>query len=259
MSGAMRKVRYHRSMTTRQPEKEEQERETLLSHSRPRRTETPLRLARLYREELVEAARIVRDECGNVEIDFHDDRGTTGTAPEAFDRFAATGGPERLQRLTITGRRGTTSLQLLIAPTEARVIVEEPDNSARGAAQQLVATCGAPSPPAGYKIRRFLSALATGGGVAFLALLFLWWGSDSSDDAGADSLMAAFMLVVSFSLGVRVWRLPPPLKTVLINAPRAQRPTWWERHRKDALLLFIGGVVGGVIGYFVNQLPPLQG
>jgi hypothetical protein len=244
-------------MDTRQPEEEDQAGKAVLSHSRPRRIETHLHLAWLYREELVEAARIIRDECGNVEIDFHDDRGTTGTAPEAFARFAATGGPERLQRLTITGRRGTTSLQLLIGPTEARVLVEEPDNAARGAMQQIATVCNSHPMPVGYAVRRFLSALLLGGGAAFLSILFLRGSADNSNDVVSDSIMTAFALLVSFAVGVRIWRLPVSLKTVLVNVPRSQRPTWWERHRKDVLLLLIGGVIGGVIGYFVNQIPPL--
>lgn len=240
------------------PQSREQQDRSVLSHSRPRRTETPLPPSRLYREELAEAARIIHDECGNVEIDFHDDdRGTTGTAPEAFEAFAETGGTDRLQRLTITGRRGATSLQLLLGPTEARVVVEEPDNAARGAVQQLVLICGSKPVPAGHTLLRFIRALAAGVGTALMALLILRWGNYDSAPTDSDLIMSAFAIVISFSLGVRVWKLPPSLKTVMINAPRDQRPTWWERHRKDILLLLIGGAVGGVIGYFVNQLPPL--
>jgi hypothetical protein len=44
----------------------------------------------------------------------------------------------------------------------------------------------------------------------------------------------------------------------LINAYRADRPTFWRRTRDDwageSVMLLIGAVVGGVIGYWVNTL-----
>ncbi|KIH99854.1 hypothetical protein LP52_04965 [Streptomonospora alba] len=198
---------------------------------------------------------MVEDECGNVEIDFHDDRDTTGTAPEALAAYAAAGGPERLQRLSITGRRGPTAPQLLITPTEAQLVVDEPDNGARGAAQRLVEVVGSQPVPTTHTLRRLLIALLGSTG-ALLPVVIVWWDLDPDDAEGA-LMMSALALAIAAGVGRALWRSPPPLKTVLINGPRAERPTWWQRHRKDIFLVLISGVVGSVIGYFVNQLPPL--
>jgi len=242
-------------MTTTEPSGEG----PVLSHALPHRRETPLRMVLLYREELVEAARIIRDECGHVEIDFHDDRGTRGTAPEAFAAFAEADGPERLRRLTISGNRGPTTLRLLIAPSEARVVVEEPDNSARGATERLHNLChlsrGRPWAflvGSRRDVFKLIGVSALIGTCALFAALLL--------EIGAFVLGALLLLPAGVFMVLNTWQMYRfylvPAKPVLINAPRAQRPTWWERHRKDVLLVLISGVVGIVTGYFVNQIPP---
>ncbi|GAA3733495.1 hypothetical protein GCM10022402_12410 [Salinactinospora qingdaonensis] len=50
-----------------------------------------------------------------------------------------------------------------------------------------------------------------------------------------------------------------PSGAVLVNAPRAERPSHWRRHR----VLYISNrrslLPGGAISYLVNQLPSLGG
>ena len=57
---------------------------------------------RLYREDLEAIADIVREECGSLLIEFHDEGQHTGNDP---GDFAAVAGvlPEDLDRLTLTG------------------------------------------------------------------------------------------------------------------------------------------------------------
>ncbi|KIH96435.1 hypothetical protein LP52_24990 [Streptomonospora alba] len=250
-------------MTTPEPAEKPTDEEPVLSHSLPYRSEVALRLARLYREEIVEAARIIRDECGHVEIDFHDDRRTRGASPEAFAAFANTDvGPERLERLTISGRRGTTALSLDITRVEASVVLEEPTNSTRWAAEQLRRLC---SPKRGFLRgsmpwkRRLIRRMSI---FVLIALAIpLVFGIVLIQLVGGFMFVVTYLLfTVVFCVMLIAWQgtrylLVSP--NVVINAPRAERPTWWERHRKDVLLTLVSGTIGGVIGYFVNQLPPL--
>lgn len=214
-----------------------------LRTTRDERDSIDLGTPRLYREDLEQIARIVRDECdGQVTIEFFDKRGRVGDAPTAFaEHHAQEDTTENLERLTISGERGGTELEVSFSPAESRLIVTNPDNSARGAAGQIHQICVAHRR---YRLRWLRLGdigLVAAGGALGVVLAGDW-------RVGLVSLVAAY---TALSLPwVRSWLEP---RTLLVNAPRVERPSWWQRHRKDALLLLIGGC----IGYGVNQVPAL--
>lgn len=160
---------------------------------------------RLYREDLEAIAGIVREECGNLLIEFHDEGQHTGNDP---GDFAAVAGvlPESLDHVTLTGKRNSTTFKVHLGQ-RSEIVVKDPDNSARGAAHAIR--------DLGRARRRWLDG-----------------------------------------------RVPWPKsrkRTIVVNAPRALRPTHWQRHRVLYLSNVITGTVtlllGGFIGYLVNQIP----
>jgi hypothetical protein len=231
-----------------------------LSFSRPERKEYDLGPVRCFREELVELAQIIAEECGGVEIDFHDDRGTTGNSPAAFADYAAAGNPERLRRLTVSGRRGATVLAADFTPAGARLTVEEPDNSARGAAERIRANLRPP------RITPYFAAVA-----AVLVAVLGYWGGQLFSRAdhnmelspGGDVwvtvvlLLAGWTAAIASSEGGLGLRGMKSGSSRLVNAPRVERPGHWERHRVLYLSNGATTILGGVIGYLANQAPPL--
>ena len=212
----------------------------------------------LYREDLEQIARIVRDECaGQVKIEFFDERGHVGDDPSAFtDHHAQDDTSEILRRLTISGERGNTKVEVSFSPSTAQLVVTNPDNSARGAASQIHALCQRRAHAVmaqRVSLRRFavsaVLALGLAAGVGVDLLL---------DTARREALtwlavlMFVLIILCAFLL-VFLFALDAVRGPVLVNAPRVERPSFWQRHRKDVALL----VAGGCIGYGVNQIPAL--
>lgn len=206
---------------------------------------------RLYREELESIARIIEGECDFFRIDFHDDRGRVSDSSAGFvDYYAQVGAGELLERLTISGSRGDLKITVSFAPSGSLVELTNPDNSARGAANQIRSLC--------RENKRISSSFMESGvakvflGLAMVAVV--WVVFVGALGITGDNHFASTILTVSLIAGI----LPdsglvsvPSGRAALINAPRSERPPWLKRHGKDVFLLFVGGCVG----YGVNQIP----
>ncbi|CAM3745826.1 hypothetical protein [Nocardiopsis rhodophaea] len=233
-----------------------------LEHRRAPEEATDLGIPRLYREGLTQIATIVRDECaGDLAIDFHDNLDTTGTAPGDFLTFSAqSDAPELLNRLTLTGNRGDTTITVDFTPWEARATVSNPDNSARGAVTQIQDLCrksGSRTRPRISWPRRGSVMFATGLALIAFVVVANYHRVLSPPANPRPPVVALFApLIVGVAAGVwEGWNHGSRLAPILINAPRAERPTHWQKHQPTYIASTISLLVGGAIGYVVNQLP----
>ncbi|WP_174546539.1 hypothetical protein [Nocardiopsis dassonvillei] len=238
-----------------------------LRTSRAERVQTEFGALRLYREEMEEIASIIAEECaGNLHINFRDARGRSGSEPADLERYAELDDtPEILETLSLSGRRGETTMTFEIDDTVSTLVVVNPDNSSRGAASQIRELCLANRrfPRGRALLHNPYGPLPLGWVLGCSAAMFLVItgiglqviAATPPEDESPFQVAAVLVLGIVGAMAMIAAQARP--RSLLINASRAQRPTWWARHRKDVLLLLIGSVVGGLIGYFVNQLPPM--
>lgn len=233
-----------------------------LRPTRDERERIDLGTPRLYREDLEQITRIVRDECaGQVIIEFFDDRARIGDAPSAFaDHHTQEDTSEILERLKISGERGDTKVEVSFSPRDAQLVITNPDNSVRGAAGQIQNLCRERrrrfggvhlllSPPTeGLAGRVAEIALGVTGTAVLIAI-----NPELVIGVSLDPAWALLAGAVSALVLLTVFLVQDPSGPALVNAPRLERPSWWQRHRKDLFLL----LVGGCIGYGVNQIPAL--
>ncbi|WP_156365913.1 hypothetical protein [Nocardiopsis sp. NRRL B-16309] len=213
----------------------------------------------LYQEDLVQIARIVADECGDdFLIEFHDDRGAKAREPEGFSAYAGSNEVVALTRVTVSGHRGDLRIVVTLTPREAKINLTAPDNGLRGAAGQVKDICRLRSRPS---FNRELAAMVTSGILIATVSIFV-----NVLDQGVVPLVAAGIAVGGALLGymrAQKGRASELAGAKLINAPRSESPTHWENHRVVYISNTITGaitlVLGGVIGYFVNQIPGLGG
>lgn len=215
-----------------------------------------LGLPRLYREELVQIAKLIEDECDELEIAFHDDRERTGDRPTDFaDYHAAPEAPERLDRLTLTGRRGTTELTAAFAPKEARVLVTAPDQSARGTAGLIRDLCRR-NPATNRRRRTFMVTLSLVTYVVCMLFIAVTTGSAVVLAVYAITVFAVPVVSVGALYLVDLFGIyPVGDRVTLINAPRALRPTHLQKYGRTYLSHAVSLALGGIIGYVVNQFP----
>jgi hypothetical protein len=226
--------------------------------SRAERVRYSLGTPRLYREELEEIARILYQECEhNLYIEFRDERGRIAGKPEDFAEYAQLDGtPEILKFLILVGQRGRTTMYVSFSPSGADLVVENPDNSARGAAMQIREIC--------RENRRLMGPLARAGLLAasLAAVVLLSIAASVVQQYGEWRQEAVILWALVIVIGpggvllISLGKSQAGVRTgacLLVNAPRSERPSWWERHRRDATAL----AIGGVIGYLVNQLPAM--
>lgn len=230
--------------------------------TRDKRESVDLGTPQLYREDLEQITRIVRDECaGQVIIEFFDDRARVGDDPSAFaDHHAQEDTSELLERLKISGERGDTKIEVSFSPRDAQLVITNPDNSARGAAGQIQSLCRERRRRFG-RLHLLLSPPIEGltarvaeiaGGATGLAVL-LAINPELFIGVSLDPVWALLAGAVSALVLLTAFLVQDPGGPALVNAPRLERPSWWQRHRKDVFLL----LVGGCIGYGVNQIPAL--
>ncbi|MFD0773930.1 hypothetical protein ACFQZ2_08330 [Streptomonospora algeriensis] len=227
-----------------------------LHSSRAETVEFNLGFPRLYREELEEIARILREECeSDLLIDFHDERGRTGTEPADFTHYAENhDSPEVLQRLTMSGARGTTRMLLEFSRSGNKLVITTPDNSSRGAAGQIREICRAnrrltwrthpPDDTWGVPLATLASMTTAASGAAAASRLF-------GDQAEEMPVMVGVVVAILFAVTAVVIGGNVAARPLLINMPRSERPSLWQRHRRDSVTL----VLGGVIGYLGSHIP----
>lgn len=214
---------------------------------------------KLYRDELEQIIRSVA-EIGEPIIE-----GPEFTATSEQD-LADQAVPEKLEWLTITASRGKHQLRVTLNQATAVVEMIEPDTLLRGVLTAVAQVCQ-------RSLRRGRSMAPLG--VVAPDVARRYQRSDRVTKGLLVFVLALATTVISLDLYLHAWMLsrdgllmlvliPVPLwilwafrkhsSAVLINAYRAERPTFWQRKRDDLLINAVALVLGGVIGYFVNEL-----
>ncbi|MFL1430300.1 MULTISPECIES: hypothetical protein [unclassified Nocardiopsis] len=237
-----------------------------------KRLEThPLGQLRLYRDEL-EAIAEALAEFGELEFTVNDE--LTGTEPGDFAKMGDEL-PERLEHVRMKATSDDAAVVVELGPV-AGVGLVEPDMTARGALTAVEKIC-APHrmrPPwiwpllalaavfVSYSVYAVIQAVAQGAKV----------GEALNTAVGASALLLVIGFLASLFiippmalvLGWGPFRKDDPRsrpRDVILNVPRAERPTFGERLVADggvsAFWTVVGLVCGGAIGYLVNQLPGL--
>jgi hypothetical protein len=212
------------------------------------RTETyPLGHVRLYRDDLEQIAKAVA-EVGPLKI---------ACPPwELTDPsdFTDPDLPERLPDLTMAAERAGTDAKVNVSLGRelAEVTLTEPDTLTLGVLNRVQQVCR-------RRRWRWFGRLPLSDWVVMPALILLavvsqdFVSIDLFDRAliALGGLVLVCMLIIVLpqrknSSGAR--------KAVLINAYRADRPSFWQRTRDDWIIGVAMLLLGGVLGYLVNQL-----
>lgn len=208
---------------------------------------------RLYRDDLEAMARALM-EFGDLKVMVNDEVMATEPEdladlrdhlPEQFDRVELQATKE------FNGGRSTVYVDL---GTGAKVLLVEPDMAARGVFNSVKEIC-AP---------RRVSAPWSGVGLVLMLVALV--GTIALGLAGAEPQgwpMLTTMGLLGVSVVITFWasRAPEPSGDIILNVPRAERPTFGQRLFADggvsAFWTVVGLVCGGFISWVVNQLPGL--
>jgi hypothetical protein len=230
---------------------------------RPTAKEThDLGCLRLYREEIREIAVAVA-EAGDLHISCTNPEGTTyeGTTPDDLaDMPENVGVVLSATRPEQPGaqRSRPTQIEVRLASRAATVELVEPDMLTAGILARIRQVC--------EPRRRLWRSLAPkSGAVMFLFFLPLLlasaWGFTSANLPGAKegrwgpantavAATAAALIVASLVVGMFA-RQP---RVTVINAPRASRPTYWQRTRDGWVVGVVTGVIFTAVGYLLGKL-----
>lgn len=214
---------------------------------------------RLYRDELDQIIRAVA-EIGEPAIE---GPGFTATTEQDLADPAV---PGRLDWLTITARDGEHQLRVTLSRTSAVVELTEPNTLLHGVLNRVLALCqhsrrrekpnvatGMLHPDVARRARRaqkisvwFVCACLV---MATFIVAVPYFTLDAAE-------RPSWVLVVAYSCVGMValwlaWQFRRRSSAVLLNAYRADQPTFWRRKRDDlminAVVLVLGAVLGGVV------------
>jgi hypothetical protein len=205
---------------------------------------------RLYRDDLEQIAKAVA-EVGPLKI---------ACPPwELTDPsdFANPDLPERLPELTMTAEHGGTDakVEVSLGREVAEVTLTEPVTLTLGVLNRIQQVCHQ------RWWRWWIGRLRIGDWVATLAIVFPGVLVMIFDLSGIDLLDHAMLVFGGLILGALMisllaWTKNSSVsrKAVLINAYRADRPSFWQRSRDDWVIGVVMLLLGGMLGYLVNQI-----
>ena len=207
---------------------------------------------RLYREDLVKIATEAA-EAGVLKIVAGDHE---ATAPGDFEAL-----PEQLANVTITAARAGSpgGVELSFTADSATVRLTEPSKETRGILVGIRQVCEPRRPrwrsriplsrPATFAVLLIgcmAAALVT---VAIILAVTPKQGTASWASSPATAVLASAVLLAAVGY-IALDRRP---RIVIINAPRAERPDFWERTR-DSWNVGVVTTVGGIIaGYLLGK------
>jgi hypothetical protein len=210
---------------------------------------------RLYREDLRAIAEAV-SEVGELEITCTDFKGTTYTTNDVEDIDTL---PEDIWGVISAsrfepGKSGAASkIEVRFTAKKASVELVEPDTLTAGVLVRIQQVCS--------RNRRLLRTIAPSWTYPwfglFPPLLLAAWGGLSSAVSlkgnhwgpGNTIVTVAFGILVVASLFVGFLTMQP--RVVLINAPRATRPTYWQRTRDMWWVGIVTTLIGVIVGYLL--------
>ncbi|WP_247665524.1 hypothetical protein [Nocardiopsis sp. B62] len=194
---------------------------------------------------------------------FRVDEEMQGTKPQDFAKLRDEL-PERLSLVRMAAVNGDSIVSVELG-LGAKVDLVEPGPAARGVLASVKEICGP------HRIRRTWGLWASIAVVAALISSFLLFdalrGGATAVAAlpaflsGVTAIAALATVSISGLLAISANRRPGDFGDIILNVPRAERPTFGQRLFADggvsAFWTVVGLVCGGAIGYLVNQLPGL--
>lgn len=240
------------------------------------RTETyRLGAVRLYREDLEAIAKAVA-EIGELEITADD---FEGNSPFDFAEL-----PEKLSKVQISAPKAyveetetipKAAVKVVLTRTTSTVIVTEPDTLTSGVRTRIQEICRArlrlpqrtpPTTPAnvtnpdalqimiiGITIPTAIIALATN---IIMSITQQPLSKRNTLDPALQKyltigIMSLFAIAICWTT---FYLLARRASAIIVNAYQADRPTWWQRNRDNVLVSAVSLLLGGIIGYYVNQI-----
>lgn len=191
---------------------------------------------KLYRDDLEAIARVLA-EFGSLQFTVDDELTGTGSEDFAVLREEL---PERLTRVTLVAMKEGSAIRVDLG-SGPRVVVTEPDMAARGALTSIKEIC------APRRARKPGGALSS----SLLLLVFvvvIAFGVSGVEPAGWPSLVLMALLAVSG--GAILWEKQRGTDSadVILNVPRAERPTFGQRLVADGGVSAFWTGVGALLG-----------
>ncbi|OOC52614.1 MULTISPECIES: hypothetical protein [Nocardiopsis] len=225
-----------------------------------RRETHPLGRLKLYRDDMEAIARVLA-EFGTLSFLVNEE--VSGNEPEDFAKIRDEL-PERLDLVQMAATREGLHVVVEIGPG-AKVGLVEPDIAAYGALTRVQQICAPCRMGRSWWLLLVLAAVcfvSVAGGIVALTL-----NERMFQETG---LVSGVIALIFGGLGLGISGAAvrassekggSEVKDIILNVPRAERPTFGQRLVADGGVSFfwaaVGLIGGGLIGYLVNQLPGL--
>ncbi|MFV2195465.1 hypothetical protein [Nocardiopsis sp. LOL_012] len=214
----------------------------------------------IYRDDLEALMRAMKDFGGD-SVDATVNRIANLTEPEDFSELPPDV-PEKLESVVIKAANKSSEVTLNLG--EARyhgegacsIEIISPDQRSHGLRAQVEDICRPRRKRLAAEAREHVSVAIF---VLFVVLAMGAFFLPYPDMEYAVLIRGVGAIGISFWPCLFIWKIASRhWKTSIINEYRAQRPTHWERHRityiSNAVSITVSLVLGGIIGYFVNQI-----
>lgn len=228
---------------------------------------------RLYRDELDEIIRVV-SEVGEPAIE-----GPGFTATTAQD-LADPAVPENLEWLTIAAREGEHQIRITLTRDRAVAELTEPNTLLQGVLSRVFVLCQRSRRPGKLNVAigplhsnaarhvRWVPKIILGlTSIALptfvLAVLYteylmtkpsLVHGAEHPPSQNVVGALLVGLLVMLASGLLMEWSFGERSSAVLINAYRAERPTFWQRKRDDLIINAVSLLLGAILGVIATKI-----
>jgi hypothetical protein len=160
--------------------------------------------------------------------------------------------PERLPDLRMTAHPpgSKAGIEVVLGRWQAHVTLTEPDTRTLGVLSRIQQVCKVRN--RGLRRPTSLAMVVVPGLITFGLARFSPPLSNSLTALFIAGWIVLYTFVGDFLLGRTRWGGDE--SAFLINAYRTERPDFWQRTRDDWVVGAVWALIGGVIGYFVNQI-----
>jgi len=203
---------------------------------------------RLYREDLQAIASAV-GELGVLKITCD----SAEDAWEASDSSEFCDFPIDLLEVTISSNDEDTSAAVTATFNTTTSLIEltDPDIFSEGILSRIRTICGNRRRPLWY-LRRRGSTLAFAGFLALIVLVPIEADSNLSNNYFFGTVFPVFVLSL-IPIGLAIRWLGSSRKAIITNAPRATKPSYWERTGDMWVVGVITAIVGAILGYMLGK------
>jgi hypothetical protein len=207
----------------------------------------------LYREELKAIASTVQ-ELGSLEISCKAKDGTyEATEPGDLDEI-----PEELKEVTITAKtaNGQGSVIASFSEDNAHITLEEPDILIEGIRSRISAVCMPLRRRAWWFCKSADNIVLV---VGVLGLIGLLIGAANNEKSRVWNSVWLNWIIPSFFLALIVIGFVmqfyyEPREVIIINAPRADRPSYWQRTGDMWMVGVVTAIIGAIIGFILGKV-----